>query len=61
MKSFQKTEGGGSSFYEGELNAFDYFEKNGFAIYISGVCEAHDEDKIQDWLTLYNEVEEVIL
>lgn len=50
-----------SSFYEGELKAFDYFEKKGFAIYMAGVYEAHEEEGIQDWLTLYNEVEEVIL
>mgnify|MGYP000960917167 FL=1 len=52
---------GKSSFYEGELKAFDYFERKGFAIYMVGVYEAHEEEGIQDWLTLYNEVEEVIL
>lgn len=50
-----------SSFYEGELNAFDYFEKKGYFIYMNSVHEAHDEEGIKDWLTLYNEVEEVIL
>lgn len=50
-----------SSFYEGELRAFDYFERKGYFIYMNAVHEAHDEEGIQDWLTLYNEVEEVIL
>ena len=49
------------SFYEGELNAFDYFERKGYFIYMNAVHEAHDEEGIKDWLTLYNEVEEVIL
>ena len=54
---------GESSFYEGELRAFEYFERKGFAIYMNAVHEAHNEEGIQDWLTLYNEneVEEVIL
>jgi len=43
------------------LNAFEYFEKKGYAIYMNGVHEAHDEEGIKDWLTLYNHVEEVIL
>ena len=52
---------GESSFYEGELNAFEYFEKKGYAIYLNAVHEAHDEEGIKDWLTLYNHVVEVIL
>ena len=50
-----------SSFYEGEINAFEYFEKKGYSIYMNYVHEAADEEGIRDWLTLYNKVEEVIL
>ena len=50
-----------SSFYEGEINAFEYFEKKGYSIYLNSVHEAADEEGVRDWLTLYNKVEEVIL
>lgn len=52
---------GKSSFYEGELNAFDYFEKKGYAIYMNSVHEASNDAGIKDWLTLYNKVEEVVI